>query len=646
MKIKSTKNALISSALALVLCVSMLAGTTFAWFTDSVTSANNVIAAGNLDVGLSYSDSFGGTYLDAEQHPIFTYEKWEPGYTEVKYVKIANNGSLAFKFRLDVLPNSTPADGDPNLADVLDVYMIKNPTAAITKDNLTDKVGTLSEVIEMGGGAFNGIIVPAGTTPNDATTEDVGETLVAIAIKMQESAGNEYKNASVGGGFSVRVLATQYNYESDSFDKDYDSGAEIIVPVSNARQLINAVKAGSDIALENTITIDEKFIDELENAGSASGFSLVADVISNDAILDGNGITVWRNAESVDEPLFTVKSGINFALSNITVDGGAVWGGAVDETLGRGTVNTGLATTGAIVALESGASLVLGKDAVLQNNDGAYAVNLGTRIGATLTLDGGSIINNNSGAGAVWGGGNIVINSGAISHNSSTGLAGAIRMVSNCNLTMNGGEMNCNKAATDGGVVWGYGSSTYNLNGGEIANNSCSGTGGAFYLGTYSVVNIGGNFEMHDNKASSSGAVRFTDHCSLNMTGGKIYNNTQNGEDNCFNTWNNSFSITGGEISDNISYVGGLGFTLGKADVTGVVSFGLSTTHNTAYLASEFNGFSFTVNEGDANFASFNLKPAAGYVYADGDEAKLNCLNDGYTMVWDAASATFKIAAK
>ena len=51
-KQKSTKRALLMSALALLMCVSMLIGSTFAWFTDSVTSAGNKIQAGTLDIEL------------------------------------------------------------------------------------------------------------------------------------------------------------------------------------------------------------------------------------------------------------------------------------------------------------------------------------------------------------------------------------------------------------------------------------------------------------------------------------------------------------------------------------------------------------------------------------------------------------------
>ncbi|MBQ2876364.1 MAG: hypothetical protein IJE25_05095, partial [Clostridia bacterium] len=71
MKKTSTKRALLSAILALVMTVSMLVGTTFAWFTDSVTSAGNKIVAGNLDVELHMYD--GSAYVDISNatNPIF-----------------------------------------------------------------------------------------------------------------------------------------------------------------------------------------------------------------------------------------------------------------------------------------------------------------------------------------------------------------------------------------------------------------------------------------------------------------------------------------------------------------------------------------------------------------------------------------------
>ena len=101
----------------------MLIGTTFAWFTDSVTSASNIIKSGNLDVGLEQKDMSETTYKDAEEGAIFDYQLWEPGYTQVKNIKISNKGSLAFKYQLNIYSSVKPATGEANLADVIDAMV-------------------------------------------------------------------------------------------------------------------------------------------------------------------------------------------------------------------------------------------------------------------------------------------------------------------------------------------------------------------------------------------------------------------------------------------------------------------------------------------------------------------------------------------
>ena len=104
---KSTKKALITSALCLLLCVSMLVGATFAWFTDSVSSAKNQIVAGNLDVELEYAKVVNGTMTDwasvSGAANIFDPDAlWEPGRVEVVYLKVSNLGTLALKYQLGV----------------------------------------------------------------------------------------------------------------------------------------------------------------------------------------------------------------------------------------------------------------------------------------------------------------------------------------------------------------------------------------------------------------------------------------------------------------------------------------------------------------------------------------------------------------
>lgn len=309
---------------------------------------------------------------------------------------------------------------------------------------------------------------------------------------------------------------------------------------------------------ETMIYTYEELVDAL--AEEEEYISIGSDIVIPDPLnvsagvtINGNGNTITR-AANYDGIMFAVKAGASLTMENVTVDGGAVWTGAVDPVLGRGTVNSGMTASGAIVAAEANSKIVLEEGAVLQNNAGANAVNLGTRVGATLTINGGEIINNSSAAGAIWGGGEITLNSGKVNGNYGD-LGGAIRVVTNVGtvLTMNGGEMNHNYSAAVGGAIWAGSSKSNNvyvLNGGEMAYNYSAVAGGAMYPGYYETVNIGGTFKMHDNSAPTAGAIRFHNHASLNMTGGEIYDNG----DNSLFLLNNSASIIGGKISDNFGF--------------------------------------------------------------------------------------------
>lgn len=231
-KSRGIKSALVTSVVSLFLCVAMLVGTTFAWFTDTVTSANNIIQTGTLDIGLSYSDDNSVWNEVTEQtEAIFNYQYWEPGYTDVKYIKISNNGTLAFKYQLSIIPNITPAAGEVNLADVIDVYMFA-ADAVIDRDVIAaaTPVGTLSDLMAENDGAAHGVLLPKdGVGSTDVNANDNsprGEISYCVVLKMQETAGNEYQNLSVGNGFALQLLATQYTWENDSFDHLYDDDAD------------------------------------------------------------------------------------------------------------------------------------------------------------------------------------------------------------------------------------------------------------------------------------------------------------------------------------------------------------------------------------------------------------------------------------
>ncbi len=213
---KANKRSMLVCALTLLLCVSMVVGSTYAWFTDAVAVNDNIIASGELKVGLDYWNEATGKWTMADE-PIFNYDKWEPGYTVVQYVKVTNKGDLAFKyeFDFDFQDGQLLQDDAPNLSDVIDVYYGVANVGEIANradlGKLTKFDGSLSDVL-LQNGKFAPGVLKAG--------EDV---VLCIALKMQESAGNEYQNLKVGNTkFDLKLYAEQYTSESDSFGPDYD----------------------------------------------------------------------------------------------------------------------------------------------------------------------------------------------------------------------------------------------------------------------------------------------------------------------------------------------------------------------------------------------------------------------------------------
>ena len=191
---KSTKRALLGSVMAMVLCLAMLVGATFAWFTDTASTGVNKIQAGNLDVVLEMQNA-DGKWVSAEGKTLDFVKAadakgeailWEPGCTyELPALRIRNNGNLALKYKV-----------------------------AITGINGSAK---LNEAIEWTIGD-----VAMGAEQHLAAGESSAFT---IKGHMWESAGNEYMNESIDG-IAITVVATQDTVESDSFDKDYDADAE------------------------------------------------------------------------------------------------------------------------------------------------------------------------------------------------------------------------------------------------------------------------------------------------------------------------------------------------------------------------------------------------------------------------------------
>ncbi len=228
---KSAKRALLTSALAIVLCVTMLIGTTFAWFTDTASTGVNKIQAGNLDVKLMYSTDMQTWKEATDQTKLFDDNAlWEPGYTQVVYLKIVNAGNLALKYEAGFSKNYTSNRGKNVNGDW---YRVDNYL----------KIGTAETTTKFANreAVWSAIAATEKTLAKDVMLTDGWITLkagesskpFAVAIYMPTSVGNEANASrlrpSSVSGLGIEVRATQATVESDSFDNNYDANTATVL---------------------------------------------------------------------------------------------------------------------------------------------------------------------------------------------------------------------------------------------------------------------------------------------------------------------------------------------------------------------------------------------------------------------------------
>lgn len=229
MNSKNTKRALVSSALAVLVCIAMLIGTTFAWFTDTASTSVNKIVSGKLDVLLEYAVSWDADgnpteWKDAKDQSL-EFKKaaageavlWEPGCTyELPELRVSNAGNLALKYKVAI----TGINGSAKLNEVID---------------WTVDGADIGKEYHLLPGAANEITVSG---------------------HMQETAGNEYMNESIDG-IGITVYAVQDTVESDSYGKDYDKNADGTPAFDTWLDNVSAdaeVKAGQDTVIKDRET--------------------------------------------------------------------------------------------------------------------------------------------------------------------------------------------------------------------------------------------------------------------------------------------------------------------------------------------------------------------------------------------------------
>ena len=382
---KSTKRALISSALALLMCVAMLIGTTFAWFTDTASTGVNKIVSGKLDVVLEMN--IGGEWVDANGKTLpflvageipaeGTEILWEPGCTyRVPELRIRNNGNLSLQAYVYVSGFKASGESDVDLRDVIDWKM----------------------------SSFDGML----THPDKDISVIVnpGQSLkFDLEAHMKEEAGNEYQGLSVEG-ISITVVAKQHTYEKDSIDDQYDKDATY--PVASAAEMKEALANGGIVSVNKDIKTDNIGDNEADRIiiSKPTTLNLDAKIISPDDM--GNNNTNFC-ALIVDADT-TINAGKNggidtganggYALNvrkgaNLTITGGSYYGGGTAVQVQEGT----LTITGGHFAVEAFGE-PYGYNFLLNCIDSAYKN--GT---AKIIVKGGTFVNfdpsNNTAEGA------------------------------------------------------------------------------------------------------------------------------------------------------------------------------------------------------------------------------------------------------
>ncbi len=414
---KNTKKNLTMSAISMLLCVVMLVGLTFAWFTDSVTNKGNRIQAGNLKIDLlmdkdgtgsgkyvSIADGMGDIFSEGGNG-----SNWEPGKTEIVYLAVQNKGNLAFNY--NILLNVT--DGNPGLAGSLEYAVLDGKTP-------TDLAGTNSwtDLKAMAGGQTGDVAAGEVTAAPNGTLDEIikgskNETqYFALAVHMKESAGNEYAKGSIT--IDVNVVAKQAMAENDSFGNTYDESAVWpIVKVNSTQELSEALTAGGTVVLTQDITIASDEMDSL--------------VIDKDTTirLDNHKLDVTGVGTAKKEKIL-VNNG-----ATLTIDG--------KET--GGVTYAAADTAPRLFSVEKGSKLVIngGDFVITKTNTPKDGQGIYLDEGCTFEMNGGSITADNGTALNIAGKNcNVVINDGTLfSRNGNS----AVNVSAGSTLQMNGGEV-------------------------------------------------------------------------------------------------------------------------------------------------------------------------------------------------------------
>ena len=308
-KKRRTRRALINSVISLIICFSMLLGTTFAWFTDSASTGMNQIIAGNLDIELV--DANGKSVQGSTE--LFSEPKlWEPGAVSYAQLQVKNVGTLDLKYNMSINYQDVNDLNGHKLSEVLEYAIIDSNVIDSTKSATEQRTAVLAAAI-------------ASTNKGDldsykyehvlkAGASDPLQTLVVFWNPNTNDVDNLY-NANNGKVTSngkpleidlgIKVEAIQVGgegHEEDSFGPDYDLNAPTVITIKDDATATVYTDLEAAIAAARAMSTVDKVIN-LSGPSvlyTAEGTSVDRDM--SDITINGgeNAVIIFKNAIKAD----------------------------------------------------------------------------------------------------------------------------------------------------------------------------------------------------------------------------------------------------------------------------------------------------------------------------------------------------------
>ena len=323
---KSIKRSIVACGAALAVSAAALAGTTFAWFTDSITNEGNRIQAGSLKIG-GYAYDLGeggmsvsvpeasdtpfvfeaeGMNLKTSSDPIVNENNFAPGDINAKLLEVVNEGSLDAMVKLNFVVGGSLTD-----ALWFDFVAVADD-GTVTGQFMQRPMSSISEL------AAREFEISANETLR-----------FALIYGMYTSAGNEYQD----GVFTadVTILA-----------KQTAEGADYVAAATSESELKTALASGGNVTLAGDISVatDKEYI--------VPERALPLMDVRKDTVIELNGQTVALNPEDYTD--------ISIPYTPVLF---AVYDGATLTLNGEGTVNAEAAMNNSYGINVMGGTLVI-----------------------------------------------------------------------------------------------------------------------------------------------------------------------------------------------------------------------------------------------------------------------------------------------